>query len=120
MAFVRPSGDPLMVILKEVGELRWKEAGRVPAICKALKLHRASGECLGATCRRRTCQATIRGRERQARIDLPISEWGNPAGVMTCHRLRARGTRGTETSKYPQEEKADAIALVAASERAPA
>ena len=84
-----------------------------------LKLHRASGECLGATCRGRTCQATIRGRERQARIDLPISEWGNPAGVMTCHHL-VEGTRGTETSKYPQEEKTDVIVLVAASERAPA
>ena len=52
-----------------------------------LKLHRASGECLGAECRRRTCQAAIRGRERQARIDLPISEWGNPAGVMTRHHV---------------------------------
>ena len=49
------------------------------------KLDRASGECLGAVCRRKTCQAAIRGRERQARNDLPISEWGNPAGVMTCH-----------------------------------
>ena len=85
-----------------------------------LKLHRAFGECLGAECRRRTCQAAIRGRERQARIDLPISEWGNPAGVMTCHPVYGRGTRGTETSKYPQEEKTDVIALVAASERAPA
>ena len=28
-----------------------------------------------------------------------------------------RGTRGTETSKYPQEKKADAMAQVAASER---
>ena len=85
-----------------------------------LKLHRASGECLGAECRRRTCQAAIRGRERQARIDLPISEWGNPAGVMACHHFTVGGTRGTETSKYPQEEKTDVIALVAASERAPA
>ena len=29
---------------------------------------------------------------------------------------KEKGTRGTETSKYPQEEKAYAIALVAASE----
>ena len=29
-----------------------------------------------------------------------------------------RGTRGTETSKYPKEKKTDVIALVAASERA--
>ena len=82
-----------------------------------IKLDRASGECLGAVCRGRTCQAAIRGRERQARNDLPISEWGNPAGVTTCHSFRREGTRGTETSKYPQEKKADAIALVAASER---
>jgi hypothetical protein len=50
-----------------------------------LKIRRASGECLGAVCRRRTCQATIRGRELQASFDLPISEWVNPAGVMTSH-----------------------------------
>ena len=57
-----------------------------------LKIRRASGECLGAVCRRRTCQATIRGRELQASFDLPISEWVNPAGVMTSHpRGRARG-----------------------------
>ena len=31
-----------------------------------------------------------------------------------------KGTRGTETSKYPQEKKTDVMALVAASERAPA
>ena len=84
------------------------------------KLDRASGECLGAVCRRKTCQAAIRGRERQARNDLPISEWGNPAGVMTCHSGNGGGTRGTETSKYPQEKKTDVIAQVAASERATA
>ena len=32
------------------------------------------------------------------------------------HKLR-KGTRGTETSKYPQEEKTTVIFLVAASER---
>ena len=58
------------------------------------KLDRASGECLGAVCRRKTCQAAIRGRERQARNDLPISEWGNPAGVMTCHSGLPEGARG--------------------------
>lgn len=49
------------------------------------KLYRASGECLGTMCRRRTCQATKRGREWQAHCDLPISEWGNPAVVMRSH-----------------------------------
>ena len=33
---------------------------------------------------------------------------------------REKQTRGTETSKYPEEEKATAIPLVAASERGPA
>src|SRR2546425_11885242 len=33
---------------------------------------------------------------------------------------RAKSTRGTETSQYPEEEKATAIPLVAASERGPA
>ena len=35
-----------------------------------------------------------------------ISEWGNPAGVMSSHPdLIGKLTRGTETSKYPEEEK---------------
>ena len=50
-----------------------------------------------------------------------MSEWGNPAGVMPSHsRLnqigRAEGTRGSETSKYPEEKKENSISLVAASE----
>jgi len=57
-----------------------------------LKLYRASGECLGTMCRRRTCQATKRGREWQAHCDLPISEWGNPAAVMRSHCLTTVGT----------------------------
>ena len=52
-----------------------------------------------------------------------MPEWGNPAGVMPRHpELNQIGseeaTRGTETSKYPEEEKSTEIALVAASERA--
>ncbi len=81
------------------------------------KLHRASGECLGATCRGRTCQATICRREPQAGCDLRVSEWGNPAGVTTRHYCKVEGTRGTETSKYPQEKKTDVIPPVAASDR---
>lgn len=70
---------------------RWKDELRVECD-DGLKIRRASGECLGAVCRGRTCQATIRGRELQASFDLPISEWGNPAGVMTSHpKGRARG-----------------------------
>ena len=50
-----------------------------------------------------------------------ISEWGNPAGVKTGHRemnkiVSQEGTRGTETSKYPEEKKEKSIPIVAASE----
>ena len=51
-----------------------------------------------------------------------MSEWGNPHGVKTVY-LHAeyigmrRQTRGTETSKYPEEEKTIVIPSVAASER---
>jgi len=61
--------------------------------CKYLKLHRASGECLGAMCRRRTCQATICRREPQAGLDLRVSEWGNPTGVTASHCV-SRGHAG--------------------------
>ena len=54
-------------------------------------------------------------------FDPEVSEWGNPAGVMPSHsRLnqigRAEGTRGSETSKYPEEKKENSITLVVASE----
>ena len=54
-------------------------------------------------------------------VDPWMSEWGNPAPVMGCHsRLnsigRVEGTRGIETSQYPEEKKATATPLVAASE----
>ena len=56
-------------------------------------------------------------------FDPEVSEWGNPAGVMPSHsRLnqigRAEGTRGSETSKYPEEKKENSISLVVASEEA--
>ncbi len=49
-----------------------------------------------------------------------ISEWGNLAErtsvILTpIHNVR-KGTRGTETSKYPEEEKETSISGVAASE----
>ena len=34
-----------------------------------------------------------------------VSEWGNPPGVIPGHRFDAGGTRGTETSQYPQEKR---------------
>ena len=50
-----------------------------------------------------------------------MSEWGNPAGVMPSHPClnqigQEEGTRGSETSKYPEEKKENSISLVVASE----
>ena len=51
--------------------------------------------------------------------DPRMSEWGNPAGAIPPHHVcRGGRTRGTETSKYPEEEKITMIAQVVASERA--
>ena len=54
-------------------------------------------------------------------IDPRISEWGNPTGAMSGHPMLNQidieeGTRGTETSKYPEEKKEKSISVVAASE----
>ena len=89
------------------------------------KIPRAHGGCLGTGSRRRTRQAAISRGEWQTHLDPGVSEWGNPAGVMPCYpRLnqigRREATGGTETSKYPEEEKSTEIARVAASESAPA
>src|SRR6185295_4387775 len=51
-----------------------------------------------------------------------MSEWGNPAGVISRHASaeyigRGMRTGGIETSQYPQEQKSTEILLVAASER---
>ena len=87
-----------------------------------VKQLRAQGGCLGFGKRRRTWQAAISFGEAQTAFDPEISEWGNPAGVIPCHRRlnqigRLERTRGTETSQYPQEKKSKEIPLVAASER---
>ena len=74
----------------------------------------------------------LRGDERRGRrryapgssqtcFDPVVSEWGNPAGVMSRHPLTeyiglGRRTRGSETSQYPQEKKSKEIPVVAASE----
>ena len=83
----------------------------------------ARGGCLGAGSRRRARQAAIVWGEAQTALDPQVPEWGNPAGVVPRHPpLNQIGgeeaTRGTETSKYPEEEKSTEIAPVAASERA--
>ena len=49
-------------------------------------------------------------------VDPEVSEWGNPAPGRGATTDVGR-TRGTETSKYPQEEKTTVIPQVAASER---
>ena len=58
---------------------------------------------------------------RQTGFDPSISEWGNPAGVMSSHPFAeyigiGKLTRGSETSQYPEEEKSNEIPRVAASE----
>ena len=49
-------------------------------------------------------------------FDPEISEWGNPILVMRDDQIYLGPTRGTETSKYPQEKKSIEIPIVAASE----
>jgi hypothetical protein len=58
-------------------------------------------------------------------FDPQISEWGDLRGIMPARpRLNRIGrgaeTRGTETSKYPEEEKSTETPRVAASESGPA
>ena len=89
------------------------------------KMLRAHGGCLGTGSRRRTRQAAISPGEAHSAFDPGISEWGNPAGAMPRYphpnQIRCgEATGGTETSKYPEEEKSTEIARVAASESAPA
>ena len=52
---------------------------------RKIKLTRAQGGCPGTIRRRRTRSAAISLEEPQAGIDSRISEWGNPAGVMSRH-----------------------------------
>ena len=52
----------------------------------------------------------------QITFDPEISEWGNPVCRNTDYPKRGQ-TRGTETSKYPEEEKITMISQVVASER---
>ena len=52
------------------------------------KLLRAHGGCLGTERRRRTQQPAKRRGEQEACLDPRMSEWGNPAGVMSRHSAR--------------------------------
>ena len=85
------------------------------------KMSRAHGGCLGTGSRRRARQAAISPGEAQTAFDPGMPEWGNPPGVMPGHpHLNQIGceeaTGGTETSKYPEEEKSTENPRVAASE----
>ena len=53
----------------------------------------------------------------QARDDPGMSEWGNPIPLVRYYPTCREPTRGTETSKYPEERKSNETLLVAASER---
>ena len=52
----------------------------------------------------------------QITLDPEISEWDNPAPAMALPTKWGQ-TRGTETSKYPEEEKIRMISQVVVSER---
>ncbi len=52
----------------------------------------------------------------QITLDPEISEWDNPTPVMVLPTKWGQ-TRGTETSKYPEEEKITMISQVVVSER---
>ena len=58
----------------------------------------------------------------QITFDPKISEWGNPLRLIPEHLLTEyisleKQTRGTETSKYPEEKKENSIPPVVASEK---
>ena len=59
--------------------------------------------------------------KEQISIEPRMSEWGNPLEQTSSTHAPIHnaweGTRGTETSKYPEEEKETSISQVAASER---
>ena len=80
---------------------------------KGQEADKARGGCLGAGWRRRTRQPAISPGELDVSLDPGISEWGNPTCYMhvtlqPTHNCR-EATRGTETSKYPEEKKERSI-----------
>ena len=85
------------------------------------KISRARGGCLGTGSLRRTRQAAKSRGEPHRGLDPRMSERANPARFMPRrppaeHIGRGEGTGGTETSKYPEEEKPNGMPGVAASE----
>jgi len=77
-------------------------------------LIRAHGGCLGTRSRRRTLEPAIslgesatRHRSEDFRIGKPVER--NCSSPLPEHIGQVEVTRGSETSQYPQEEKATAI-----------
>jgi hypothetical protein len=105
----RPNGAGGWLVKAQSGRGGDAEGGM-----SAAKLPRACGGCLGARRRRRAWKTAISpgelSNERRSR--------GARIGTHSIHRCVWR-TGGTETSQYPQEEKAKATPSVAASERGP-
>ena len=66
-----------------------------------------------------SCDKLRLGANIRLPADLRMWEhsWGNAQLSPDESIVREKGTRGTETSKYPEEEKSNEIPLVAASER---
>ena len=76
------------------------------------KMLRAGGGCLGTGSRRRARQAAIIRGEGHTPDDPRAPEWENPArrepgDPAPEHIGRGEATGGTETSKYPEEEKSN-------------
>ena len=68
------------------------------------KRKKANGGCPGVRSRRRTRYTAKSVGEPCAGIEPTISEWGNPAREERVIP-QGKGTRGTETSKYPEEKR---------------
>ena len=68
------------------------------------KYKKADGGCLGDKGRRRTWYTAKSAGEPYAGVNPAVSEWGNPAREERV-TPQGEGTRGTETSKYPEEKK---------------
>lgn len=70
-------------------------------------IERASGGCLGAWRRWRTCYAAKSFGELRKSFDPKMSEWGNPPfnGILHWIHRCWKQTQGTEISKYLEERK---------------
>ena len=68
------------------------------------KYKKADGGCLGDKGRRRTWYTAKSTGEPCAGRDPVVSEWGNPTRDERA-TPKGEGTRGSETSEYPEEKK---------------